>query len=92
MNWEVLLTVSIQNGTLRVLLSIVLNVYQLPNPEIISIKNRKTRNVSPQVGSQNCQTYISNYLIHTHNPLMLINFQWTKDYGPTGPQPVVHWK
>ena len=31
------------------------------------------------------------FVIHTPNP-WAINFQWTKDYEPIGPQPVVHWK
>ena len=31
------------------------------------------------------------FVIHTPNP-WAINFQWTKDYEPIGPQPGVHWK
>ena len=87
MNWEVLLAMCIWDFTCVVNCSECVSCQTLKS---FQLKIERPKMVTTSGISKMPNIHIQ-FVIHTPNP-WAINCQWTKDYEPIGPQPVVHWK
>ena len=87
MNWEVLLAMCIWDFTCVVNCSECVSCQTLKS---FQLKIERPKMVTTSGISKMPNIHIQ-FVTHTPNP-WAINFQWTKDYEPIGPQPVVHWK
>ena len=88
MNWEVLLAMCIRDFTCVGNCSECLSCQTLKSFQL-EIERRKIVTTSGISKMPNIYIQSVKSILQTPGA---INFQWTKDYEPNGPQSVVHWK